>query len=116
MNINLLNEVTQSQLRTDLPELRPGQTVRVDVRIREGEKTRIQAYEGVIIAMNGSGVSKSIIVRKISYGVGVERAFPIHSPIVENITVLRTGKVRRAKLFYLRTRSGRRSRLKEVRR
>ncbi len=116
MNINLLNEVTQSQLRTDLPELRPGQTVRVDVRIREGEKTRIQAYEGVIIAMNGSGISKSIIVRKVSYGVGVERTFPIHSPIVENITVLRVGKVRRAKLFYLRSRSGRRARLKEVRR
>lgn len=116
MNISLLNEVTQAQLRTDLPELRPGQTVRVDVRIREGEKTRIQAYEGVIIAMNGSGISKSIIVRKVSYGVGVERTFPIHSPIVENITVLRVGKVRRAKLFYLRSRSGRRARLKEVRR
>ena len=116
MNISLLNEVTQAQLRTDLPELRPGQTVRVAVRIREGEKTRIQAYEGVIIAMNGSGISKSIIVRKVSYGVGVERTFPIHSPIVENITVLRVGKVRRAKLFYLRSRSGRRARLKEVRR
>ncbi len=116
MNLNLLNEVTESQLRTDLPDLRPGQTVRVDVRIREGEKTRIQAYEGVIIAINGSGIAKNIVVRKISYGVGVERTFPIHSPIVENITVVRVGKVRRAKLFYLRNRSGRRARLKEDRR
>jgi large subunit ribosomal protein L19 len=115
MNLGLVNEITKSQLRTDLPELRPGYTVRVDVRIREGEKTRIQAFEGLIIAKEGGGISESILVRKISNGVGVERKFPLHSPIVADITVLRKGRVRRTKLFYLRTRSGRSARLKEIR-
>ena len=115
MNLGLVNEITKSQLRTDLPELRPGYTVRVDVRIREGEKTRIQAFEGLIIAKEGGGISESILVRKISNGVGAERKFPLHSPIVADITVLRKGRVRRTKLFYLRTRSGRSARLKEIR-
>ena len=115
MNLGLVNEITKSQLRTDLPELRPGYTVRVDVRIREGEKTRIQAFEGLIIAKEGGGISESILVRKISNGVGVERKFPLHSPIVADITVLRKGRVRRTKLFYLRTRSGRSARLKDIR-
>lgn len=115
MNLGLVNEITQSQLRTDLPELRPGYTVRVDVRIKEGDKTRIQAFEGIIIAKEGGGITESILVRKISNGVGVERKFPLHSPIVADITVLRKGRVRRTKLFYLRSRSGKSARLKEIR-
>ncbi len=115
MNLGLVQEITKSQLKTDLPELRPGYTVRVDVRIKEGDKTRIQAFEGVIIAKEGGGISESILVRKISNGVGVERKFPLHSPIIADITVVRKGRVRRTKLFYLRERSGRAARLKEIR-
>lgn len=115
MNLGLVNEITKSQLRTDLPELRPGYTVRVDVRIKEGNKTRIQAFEGLIIAKEGGGINETILVRKISNGVGVERKFPLHSPIIADITVLRKGRVRRTKLFYLRSRSGRSARLKEIR-
>lgn len=115
MNLGLVNEITKSQLRTDLPELRPGYTVRVDVRIKEGDKTRIQAFEGLIIAKEGGGINETILVRKISNGVGVERKFPLHSPIIADITVLRKGRVRRTKLFYLRSRSGRSARLKEIR-
>ncbi len=115
MNLNLLNEVTESQLRTDIPDFRPGCTVRVDVRIKEGDKSRIQAFEGVVIARSGHGVAENFKVRKISNGVGVERTFPLHSPIIEKIVVLRRGKVRRAKLFYLRGRSGKSARIKEVR-
>lgn len=115
MNLGLLNEITKSQLKTDLPELRTGYTVRVDVRIREGEKTRIQAFEGIIIAKEGGGINESILVRKVSNGVGVERKFPLHSPIIADIVVLRKGKVRRTKLFYLRNLSGKAARLKEIR-
>lgn len=115
MNLGLVNEITKSQLKTDLPELRPGYTVRVDVRIKEGDKTRIQAFEGLIIAKEGGGINESILVRKISNGVGVERKFPVHSPIVADIVVLRKGRVRRTKLFYLRKLSGRAARLKEIR-
>lgn len=115
MNLGLVQEITKSQLKTDLPELRTGYTVRVDVRIKEGDKTRIQAFEGVIIAKEGGGINESILVRKISNGVGVERKFPLHSPIIADITVVRKGRVRRTKLFYLRERSGRAARLKEIR-
>ena len=115
MILGLVNEITKSQLRTDLPELRPGYTVRVDVRIKEGDKTRIQAFEGLIIAKEGGGINETILVRKISNGVGVERKFQLHSPIIADITVLRKGRVRRTKLFYLRSRSGRSARLKEIR-
>ncbi len=115
MNLGLVQEITKSQLKTDLPELRTGYTVRVDVRIKEGDKTRIQAFEGVIIAKEGGGINESILVRKISNGVGVERKFPLHSPIIADITVVRKGRVRRSKLFYLRDRSGRAARLKEIR-
>ena len=115
MNLGLVQEITKSQLKTDLPELRTGYTVRVDVRIKEGDKTRIQAFEGVIIAKEGGGINESILVRKISNGVGVERKFPLHSPIIADITVVRKGRVRRNKLFYLRERSGRAARLKEIR-
>ena len=115
MNLGLVNEITAEQMKNDLPELRPGQTVRVDVKIKEGDKSRIQAYEGVVIKVQGSGIGKTFTVRKVSSGVGVERTFPVHSPIIDSITVIRQGKVRRARLYYLRNRSGKSAKLKEVR-
>ena len=115
MNLSLVDQVNKTQLRTDIPAFRPGCTVRVDVKIKEGDKERIQAFEGVVIDRHGSGVNESFVVRKISNGVGVERTFPVHSPIIDKITVLRVGKVRRAKLFYLRGKSGKQSRIKEKR-
>ncbi len=115
MNSKLLDEVVQSQLRTDIPDFRPGATVRVDVRIKEGDKSRIQAFEGLVIARSGKGIAETFTVRKVSSQVGVERTFPIHSPLIEKVTVLRRGKVRRSKLFYLRGRSGKAARLKEIR-
>ena len=115
MNLGLVNEITKEQMKTDLPDLRPGQTVRVDVKIKEGDKSRIQAYEGVVIKVQGSGIGKTFTVRKVSSGVGVERTFPVHSPIIDKITVIRQGKVRRARLYYLRNRSGKSAKLKEVR-
>jgi large subunit ribosomal protein L19 len=115
MKLNLVDEITKSQLRTDLPDFGAGCTVKVDVRIQEGDKTRIQSYEGVVIARSGSGISETFIVRKISNSIGVERTFPVHSPILDKITVLKRGKVRRSKLFYMRGRSGKASRLKEIR-
>lgn len=101
--MNILDKITQSQIRTDLPEFRVGDTVKVDVKIVEGKRERIQAFEGIVIAIKGSGVSKNFVVRKISSGVGVERTFPFNSPKVAAVTVVRKGKVRRAKLNYLRT-------------
>ncbi|MBQ1289346.1 MAG: 50S ribosomal protein L19 [Erysipelotrichaceae bacterium] len=115
MNLQLVGDITKSQLRSDLPELKPGQTVRVDVQIKEGDKTRIQAFEGVVIRVKGTGINETITVRKISNGVGVERTFPLHSPTIDKIQVLRVGRVRRARLYYLRNRSGKNARLKEVR-
>ena len=115
MNLNLVNEITKEQMKTDLPDLRPGQTVRVDVKIKEGDKTRIQAFEGVVIKVQGSGIGKSFTVRKLSSGIGVERTFPINSPLIDKIHVVRSGKVRRARLFYLRGRAGKSARIKEVR-
>ncbi|MGL4589415.1 MAG: 50S ribosomal protein L19 [Mycoplasmatales bacterium] len=115
MNNILIDKLTKSQLKPDLPAFRPGDTVIVDVRITEGEKSRIQKYEGVVIARRGTGVSETFTVRKISNSVGVERIFPIHSPNVEAINVIRRGKVRRAKLFYLRKLSGKAARIKELR-
>ncbi|MFV0380496.1 MAG: 50S ribosomal protein L19 [Anaerorhabdus sp.] len=115
MNLNLVNEITKDQLKTDIPEFRPGCTVRVDVRIKEGDKSRIQAFEGVVIIKQGRGIGETFTVRKMSSGIGVERTFPIHSPVIDKITVLRKGKVRRSKLFYLRKLSGKAARIKEVR-
>ena len=100
--MNLVEKITKSQIRTDLPEFRVGDTVKVDVKIVEGKRERIQAFEGIVIAIKGSGIGRNFIVRKSSSGVGVERTFPINSPVVETITVIRKGKVRRAKLNYLR--------------
>ncbi|MCI8272340.1 MAG: 50S ribosomal protein L19 [Erysipelotrichaceae bacterium] len=115
MNLNLVNEVTKSQLKKDIPDFRPGCTVRVYVKIKEGEKSRIQVFEGLVISRQGGGINEMFTVRKISNQIGVERTFPVHSPIIDKIEVLRHGKVRRNKLFYLRGRSGKASRIKEIR-
>ncbi len=96
-----------------IPDFRPGDTVQVNVKVVEGDRTRVQAYEGVCIARNGGGIQESFTVRKISYGEGVERVFPVYSPMIESIKVVRTGKVRRAKLYYLRDRRGKSARIAE---
>ena len=106
-------ETQKEYLRSDIPDFNPGDTLRVNVRVREGEKERIQAFEGVCIARRGSGVSETFTVRKISNGVGVERIFPIHSPMIADLAVVRRGSVRRAKLYYLRELSGKATRIKE---
>ena len=112
---NIITEITQEQLRTDLPNFRPGDTVRVHVKVVEGTRERIQLYEGVVIQRRGGGVSETFTVRKISYGVGVERIFPVHTPEITLLEVIRRGKVRRAKLFYLRNLRGKAARIKEIR-
>ena len=106
-------ETQKTWLRSDLPPFRSGDTLRVNVRVKEGDKERIQAFEGVCIARRGSGVSESFTVRKISNGVGVERIFPVHSPMIADIVVVRRGRVRRAKLYYLRQLTGKATRIKE---
>jgi large subunit ribosomal protein L19 len=113
--MDILQEATRSQIREDLPEFAPGDTLRVNVRVREGDKERLQAFEGVCIARKGGGVSETFTVRKVSSGVGVERIFPIHSPSIDSVTVVRRGRVRRAKLYYLRNRRGKSARIKEPR-
>lgn len=100
--MNVLDKVTESQIRTDLPEFRVGDTVRVDINIIEGKRERIQAFEGIVTAIKGSGVSKTFTVRKISQGIGVERTLPVNLPKIKGLEVIRKGKVRRAKLNYLR--------------
>ena len=114
MNNRLVEEVTASQLRTDLPEFSSGDEVRVSVRIIEGNKQRIQAFQGVVIQRRGGGVNATFTVRKMSSGIGVERTFPLHSPSIAGIEVLRRGKVRRNKITYIRKRSGKAARIKEV--
>ena len=113
--MDILQEATRSQIREDLPEFAPGDTLRVNVRVREGDKERLQAFEGVCIARKGGGISETFTVRKVSSGVGVERIFPIHSPSIEAVSVVRRGRVRRAKLYYLRNRRGKSARIKEPR-
>ncbi len=115
MNLQIVEDITKKQLRHDIPEFRPGDTLRVYVKIQEGDKSRIQMFEGVCIARKGHGISETFTVRKISYQVGVERTFPVHSPIIDHIAVVRYGKVRRAKLHYLRGLTGRAARIKELR-
>lgn len=112
----LIEAITSEQLRSDIPNFRPGDTVRVHARIVEGERERIQLFEGVVIKRRGAGISETYTVRKISYGVGVERAFPVHSPRVAKLEVIRQGKVRRAKLYYIRKLHGKAARIKEARR
>ncbi len=107
-------ETQKEWLRTDLPAFRPGDTLRVNVRVREGDKERIQAFEGVCIARRGAGVSETFTVRKISNGVGVERIFPLHSPMIGDLKVMRRGRVRRAKLYYLRHVTGKATRIRET--
>lgn len=115
MNL-LIQEITKSQLRSDMPNFRPGDSVRVHVRVVEGTRERIQLFEGVVIKRHGIGVSETYTVRKISSGVGVERTFPLHSPRVAKLEVTRHGRVRRAKLYYLRALRGKAARIKEARR
>ncbi|MFP4312437.1 MAG: 50S ribosomal protein L19 [Nitriliruptoraceae bacterium] len=113
--MNKVDLVEQSRLRDDIPDFRPGDTVKVNVRVVEGTRSRIQVFEGVVIARRGGGLRESFTVRKVSFGVGVERTFPVHSPVIESIDVVRRGKVRRAKLYYLRDRVGKSARIKEKR-
>ena len=109
----LLTKVLNQNKRTDLPEFRPGDTIKVHVKIKEGDKERLQAFEGVLLCKHNTGMGETITVRKISFGQGVERIFPVNAPVVDHIDVIRTGKVRRAKLYYLRGLKGKAARLKE---
>ncbi|MFQ5691536.1 MAG: 50S ribosomal protein L19 [Nitrospinota bacterium] len=111
--MNVIDELQKSQMRMDVPAFRAGDTVKVHTRITEGDKERIQVFEGVVIGRSGGGVAETFTVRKVSYGVGVERIFPLHSPLLEKIEVVRLGKVRRAKLYYLRKLRGKASRIAE---
>jgi large subunit ribosomal protein L19 len=113
MTTDLIRGIEQEYLKTNLPDLNPGDTVKVMVMIKEGNKERLQGYEGVIIKKSGAGVSKTITVRRVFQGIGVERVFLLHSPRVDSIKVLRRGSVRRSKLYYLRQRTGKAARIRE---
>ena len=113
--MDTLDQVEAAHLRSDLPDFGPGDTVRVHVRVVEGGRERVQAYEGVVIARSGGGLRESFTVRMVSFGVGVERVFPVHAPIIQRVEVIRRGDVRRAKLYYLRERVGKATRIKEKR-
>lgn len=114
--MDILHSVGRDQIRTDFPEFRVGDTVKVHYKIKEGGKERIQVFQGIVIQKRGSGISKSFTVRKISNGVGVERIFPLHSPNIDKMEIVRFGQVRRAKLFYLRQAKGKAGRIKERKR
>lgn len=111
----IVREIEKEYMRTDIPDFRPGDTVRVHLKVEEGGKERVQVFEGIVIARSGGGLRETFTVRKVSGGVGVERIFPLHSPAIEKIEVVRKGRVRRAKLYYLRERVGKAARLKERR-
>src|ERR1041384_4665891 len=113
MNNLLLTKFIAKNRRTDTPEFRPGDTIRVHVKIKEGDKERLQAFEGTVIARKNTGMGETVTVRKVSFGHGVERIFPLHARIIDKIDIVRTGKVRRAKLYYLRQLKGKAARLKE---
>ena len=113
--MNLIKDIEKDQIKKDLPEINSGDSVKVNVKVSEGNRERIQTFEGVVISINGVGLSKTITVRKLSFGVGVERIFPMHAPIVDSIDVVRKGKVRRSKLYYLRDRIGKSAKIKEDR-
>ena len=115
MSQQLLREITSEYQKSEVPAFQSGDTVKVSVKIREGNRERIQIFEGLVIKRQGGGIGETFTVRKVSYGVGIERTFPIHSPLVENIQVVRRGKVRRARLFYIRGLSAKQSRIKEKR-
>lgn len=113
--MNVLDAVESAQLRTDIPDFRPGDTVKVHVRVIEGSRSRVQVFTGAVIARQGSGVRETFTVRKVSFGIGVERTFPLHSPIFEKIEVATRGDVRRAKLYYLRELHGKAAKIREKR-
>ncbi len=112
--MELIRAVEQEYLKKDVPRFSIGDTVRVHVKVKEGDKERIQVFEGVVIARRGSGLKETFMVRKISYGIGVERIFPLHSPVVDKVEVVRRGDVRRAKLYYLRHKKGKEAKVKEL--
>lgn len=111
--MDILREIEKEQLKNDLPDFAPGDTVKVHVKIKEGKRERIQIFEGLVIKRQNGGIRETFTVRKISFGIGVEKTFPLHSPTVEEIEVVRRGKVRRARIYYIRTRSGKAARVKE---
>lgn len=113
--MSAVEKIARAHLHTGLPAFRPGDTVRVHVKIREGDKSRVQPFEGVVVGRRGRDVQETFIVRKVSFGIGVERIFPLHSPVIESIEILRSGRVRRAKLYYLRGKKGKKAtRIKEA--
>src|SRR3989338_2513278 len=109
--MNIVDEIEKAYLRKGLPSFKSGDSVRIFAKIKEGDKERIQAFEGVVLRRNGSGPKETITVRKVSYGVGVERIFPLHSPVIDRIEIIQKGKVRRSRLYYLRKLSGRKARI-----
>ena len=111
--MNLLQAFTNEQLKTEIPEINVGDTIRIHNKIKEGSRERIQMFEGTVIAKHGVGISETLTVRRVSYGCGIEKTFPIHSPNVEKVDIIRSGRVRRAKLYYLRDRVGKASKVKE---
>ncbi|NLW01766.1 MAG: 50S ribosomal protein L19 [Clostridiaceae bacterium] len=111
--MDIIRALEQESMKKDLPNLKIGDYLRVNVKVKEGSRERIQSFEGTVIAMRGSGIRKTITVRRVSYGIGVERVFPIHSPKVASFEIIRRGKIRRAKLYYLRERVGKKARVKE---
>jgi large subunit ribosomal protein L19 len=113
--MNAIDYLEMEQMREDIPEFKAGDTVKVHLRVREGEKERIQVFQGVVIKRKNNGLSSTFTVRKISFGIGVERIFPLHSPFIEKIELIRTGRVRRAKLYYIRALKGKAARIKEKR-
>jgi len=113
--VTVLDEIVADQIRTDLPEISPGDTVRVSVKVREGNRERVQVFEGTVMRMRGGGITRSITVRALRSGVGVERTFPVHSPKIVSLEVVSRGKVRRSKLYYLRDKVGKSARVKELR-
>lgn len=112
--MNLIDKISESSLKKDVPIFNVGDTVSVEVNIKEGERQRVQAFQGIVIAKKGCGIAKTFTVRKVSYGVSVERVFPIHSPNVKDVKVISKGKVRRSKLYYLRNRQGKAAKVKQV--
>jgi len=115
MSQQLMNDITKEHQKQDVPSFRAGDTVKVLVKIKEGNRERIQVFEGLVIQRQGGGIGETFTVRKVSYGIGVERTFPVHSPLVDEIKIVRRGKVRRAKLFYIRGLSAKKARIKERR-
>ncbi|AAK79725.1 large subunit ribosomal protein L19 [Clostridium acetobutylicum] len=113
--LDVIKEIEAEQIRTDLPSFNVGDTVRIEVRIKEGEKERLQAFEGTVIKRQNGGLRETFTVRRVAYGVGVERTFPLNAPVIAGLKVVRRGKVRRAKLYYLRDRVGKAAKVKEIR-